>query len=302
MNKKQRNLSVPPKLETGDTIGIAAPGSPFNVKELKAGVSVLKSMGFRTYCPEDIFNKDGYLAGSDEDRANVLNDLFADREIKAIICARGGFGSMRTFSFLDYDIISRNPKIFAGFSDVTAMLSFLYEKCRFVTIHGPMITTLSEASNRTKSAMFSALTCRLDFEIKLEKGITLKTGTASGALLGGNLATLCHLVGTSFLPSYRNRILFIEETGEAPYRVDRMLTHMKLAGCFNGLAGLLLGSFTGCGPAKNIYKIVTGVFAGMDIPILAGFDGGHGKENIAIPFGIKTTIDADRKVISFEWP
>jgi muramoyltetrapeptide carboxypeptidase len=301
MNNKKVNLFIPPKLEAGDTIGIAAPGSPFNLKELKTGVSVLESMGFRTHCPEGIFNKDGYLAGSDESRAAVLNDLFDDRKIKAIICARGGFGSMRTFSRLDNDIISRNPKIIAGFSDVTALLSFIYEKCRLVTLHGPMITTLSGASNLTKSAMFSALASRLDFDIKLRKGITLKSGIASGALLGGNLATLCHLAGTSFLPSYRGRILFIEEIGEAPYRIDRMLTHMKLAGCFNGLAGLLLGSFTGCGPAKKIYEIVTGVFGDMDIPVLAGFDGGHGKENIAIPFGIKTMIDADSKVVSFEW-
>ncbi len=298
---KKRKLLVPAKLEIGDTIGIAAPASPFNLKEFKGGVSVLESMGFKTYCPEGIFNKNGYLAGDDENRAAVLNDLFSDSRIKAIICARGGFGSMRILSLLDYDMIFKNPKIFAGYSDVSALLSSLYEKCRLVTFHGPTVTTLSEASKRTRLAMFLTLTNRSDFEVKLRKGVSLKSGITSGTLLGGNLATLCHLIGTSCLPSYRGHILFIEERGEALYRIDRMLTQMKLAGCFDGLAGLLLGSFTDCGPAKEIYKVVTRVFGEMDIPVLAGFDGGHGKENITIPFGIKTTLDAGRKIISFKW-
>ncbi len=301
MDIRKRKLLVPAKLKPEDTIGIAAPGSPFNLKEFKMGVSVLQSMGFKIYCPEGIFDKNGYLAGGDESRAAVLNDLFADRRIKAIHCARGGFGSMRILSLLDYDIICKNPKIFVGYSDATALLSSLYEKCRLVTFHGPMVTNLSEASNKTKLAMFSALTGSSDFEIKLKNGFSIKTGIASGTLLGGNLATLCHLIGTSFLPSYRGHILFIEERGEALYRIDRMLTQMKLAGCFDGLAGLLMGSFTDCGPAKEIYKVVAEVFDEMDIPILAGFNGGHGKENIAIPFGIETTIDAGRKNISFKW-
>jgi len=253
------------------------------------------------YCPEGIFNRNGYLAGGDESRAAVLNYLFSDSRVKAIVCARGGFGSIRILPLLDYDIICKNPKIFAGYSDASALLSFLYEKCSLVTFHGPMVTTLSEASKRTRLAMFSTLTSRSDFEIKLKKGVSIKTGITSGALLGGNLATLCHLIGTSFLPSYRGHILFIEERGEALYRIDRMLTQMKLAGCFDGLAGLLLGSFTDCGPAKEIYKVVTRVFGEMDIPILAGFDGGHGKENITIPLGIETTIDAGRKILSFKW-
>ncbi|MFO7666195.1 MAG: LD-carboxypeptidase [Desulfobacterales bacterium] len=301
MEKKKKRLLIPAKLEPGDTVGIAAPGSHFNLKKFKMGLSVLESMGFKTYCPEGIFNKSGYLAGDDDKRASVLNDLFADRKIKAIVCARGGFGSIRILSSLDYDIICENPKIFAGYSDVTALLSFLYEKCRLVTFHGPMVTTLSEASNRTRLAMFSIFTNRSDFEIKLGRGVSLKTGIASGTLLGGNLSTLCHLVGTSCLPDYRGHILFIEERGEALYRIDRMLTQMKLAGCFDGLAGLLLGSFADCGPVKEIYKAVSKVFDEMDIPVLAGFDGGHGKENITIPLGIKTTIDAGRKIISFKW-
>jgi len=301
MNIKKRKLLVPSKLEPGDTIGIAAPASHFNLKEFKIGISVLESMGFKTYCPEGIFNKNGYLAGDDENRVAVLNELFSDSRIKAIVCARGGFGSIRLLSLLDHDIICKNPKIFAGFSDVSALLSFLYEKCRLVTFHGPMVTTLSKASKRTRLAMFSIFTSRSDFEIKLNKAISLKTGITSGTLLGGNLATLCHLIGTPFLPTYRGHILFIEERGEALYRIDRMLTHMKLAGCFNGLAGLVLCSFTDCGPAKEIYKVVTRVFSGMDLPVLAGLDCGHGKENIAIPFGIKTILDAGRKIISFEW-
>jgi muramoyltetrapeptide carboxypeptidase len=301
MNRKQKKLLIPQKLEPGDTIGIAAPGSPFSLKELKTGLSVLESMGYRTYCPESIFNKNGYLAGSDESRADVLNTLFAESGIKAIICARGGFGSIRILPLLNCEVIRKNPKIFSGYSDVTSLLSFLYEKCRLVTFHGPMLTTLPESSQKTRDAFFSALSERSGYEIKLKNGVGLKNGTASGIMLGGNLATLCHLVGTSFLPSLRGNILFIEEKGEALYRIDRMLTHMKLAGCFDGLAGLLMGSFTDCGSLKDIYKIVTGVFGDLDIPVLAGFNGGHGKDNITIPLGIKTTLDAGSKIISFDW-
>ena len=298
----KNNILVPEKLERGDTIGIAAPASPFDLRKFKRGIDVLESMGFNVYIPEGIFNRNGYLAGTDDQRASILNDLFSKKNIKAIVCARGGFGSLKILSSLDYENILNNPKIFVGYSDVTALLSALFKKCRLISFHGPMAVELGGASQRARNAMFSALTSRSDFEIFSKKGTSLKPGIESGILLGGNLSTLCHLTGTSYLPDFKGSILFIEEKGEAVYRIDRMLTHMKMAGCFNGISGLVLGSFTDCGSVREINKIVTGLFGKFDIPVLAGFAGGHGRENITIPFGLKATLDADRKLLSFKWP
>lgn len=298
----KNNILVPEKLERGDTIGIAAPASPFDLRKFNRGIDVLESMGFTVYIPEGIFNRNGYLAGTDNQRASILNDLFSKKNIKAIVCARGGFGSLKILSLLDYENILNNPKIFVGYSDVTALLSAIFKKCRLISFHGPMATELGSASKRTRNAMFSALTSRLDFEVFSKKGTSLKPGIGSGILLGGNLSTLCHLTGTSYSPDFKGSILFIEERGEAAYRIDRMLTHMKMAGCFNDISGLVLGSFTDCGSVREINKIVTGLFEKFDIPVLAGFAAGHGKENIAIPFGLKATLDADGKLLSFKWP
>lgn len=298
----KNNILVPEKLERGDTIGIAAPASPFDLKKFRLGVDVLKSMGFNVYIPEGIFSRNGYLAGTDHQRASILNSLFSDKDIKAILCARGGFGSLKILSALDYDKIQKNPKIFIGYSDVTAVLSALYKKCRLITFHGPMAAELGSTSQRTREAMFSVLSSRADFEIFSRNGTSLKPGTGSGIVLGGNLSTLCHLTGTPYFPDVGGSILFIEERGEAVYRIDRMLTHMKMAGCFKGISGLVLGSFTDCGSVKEINKIIAGLFEKIDIPILSGFTAGHGKENITIPFGLKATLDAGGKLLSFRWP
>lgn len=297
----KNNILAPEKLEPGDTIGIAAPASPFDLRKFKRGIDALESMGFNVYIPEGIFNRNGYLAGTDLQRSSLLNNLFLNKDIKAILCARGGFGSLKILPFLDYENISDNPKAFIGYSDVTAVLSALFKKCGLISFHGPMASELGSASKKTKNAMFSALTSRFDYEIASGKGICLKPGIASGFLLGGNISTLCHLAGTPYLPDFTGSILFLEERGERAYRIDRMLTHMKMAGCFKGISGLALGSFTGCGSQRMINKIVAGLFEEIDIPILAGFPAGHGKENITIPIGLQATLDAGEKLLSFKW-
>ena len=150
----------------GDLIGIAAPASSFDVAEFDKGASVLESMGFRLIIPDGIYRRRGYLAGSDVERAELLNELFKNRQVKAIICARGGFGSTRLLQYLDYKAIRENPKIFVGFSDITAILSALYIKCRLVTYHGPMITTLGQADRMTRESLMSVLLSDSKFELK----------------------------------------------------------------------------------------------------------------------------------------
>ncbi len=293
---------MPARLMPGDTIGIVAPASSFDMEKFYSGITVLESMGFRTSVPDDLFIKNGYLAGPDAHRANLVNRFFADRRIKAIVCARGGYGSIRILSLLDFGSIRKNPKIFVGFSDISALLSVLYAKCGLVAFHGPMVTTLGDADQKTREAIFSVLSSDMKLEIRLENGVTIKHGLASGPVSGGNLTTLCHLVGTPFEPDFKGHILFLEDRGEEVYRIDRMLTQMKIAGCFDGLAGLILGSFEDCGTINEIVRIVDDIFKADPIPILAGFEAGHGRSNITIPMGLEATLDADRHLLSFHEP
>jgi len=302
MKVKKITPLIPPRLRRGDTIGIVAPASHFDLEKFNRGITVLESMGFNTSVPEGLFIKNGYFAGSDLERAEMVNSYFADPTIKAIICARGGYGSIRTLPLLDYKIIKRNPKIFVGFSDISALLSTLYLKCRLVTFHGPTVTTLANSDNRTKDSLLSMMTSDEKPKIAMESGISIQTGSASGPVLGGNLRTLCHLLGTPFQPDFQGCILFLEDRGEAPYRIDRMLSHMKLAGCFNGLAGLILGTFEDCGNTGDIIRIASDIFKDDRIPIIAGLEVGHGKRNLAIPTGLNATLNADLKVLTFHEP
>ena len=291
----------PPRLMPGDTVGIVAPAGPFDPEKFLKGKTILESMGFRTFFDEGIFRKDRFLAGTDVERADQVNRLFADPDVRAIICARGGYGSMRILPFLDFKIIQKHPKIFMGFSDVTALLSVLHDRCGLVTFHGPVVTTLANAAEETIAAMKTALTSGTTLELT-PKGIVIKRGMASGLMTGGNLTTLCHLVGTSYAPNFKGKIMFLEDVGEMPYRIDRMLTQMKLAGCFNDIAGLVLGAFKECGRLNEIVEIFNNIFEDADIPILAGFDIGHGAHNLTIPMGLGAMLDADKKRLLFHGP
>lgn len=297
------NKSVrPPRLKPGDTIGIVAPAGPFDSEKFMKGKTVLESMGFQTFFDEGIFQKHGFLAGTDIQRTDQLNRLFADPTVQAIACARGGYGSIRILSFLDFETIQKHPKIFLGFSDISALLSVLYDQCGLVTFHGPVVTTLAKATEKTIMAMKTALTSDAPLELTPEDGKVIKPGVCSGLVAGGNLTTLCHLVGTPYAPNFKGKILLLEDVGEMPYRIDRMLTQMKLAGCFNGITGLILGVFEECGHLNEIVEIFNNIFENANIPILAGFGMGHGEHNLTIPMGLGATLDTDKKRLLFHEP
>jgi muramoyltetrapeptide carboxypeptidase len=293
MNKEMK-IRVPTRIKAGDTIGIVAPAGPFDRKTFFRGTRIIEDMGFKVFIPPGLFEKNSYLAGSDKHRVQYVNQLFADKSIDAIICARGGYGSMRILPMLDYDAIRNNPKVFVGFSDITILLSVLFTRCNLVTFHGPVVTSLADASEETKQSFFSNITSDSSLEIMLSGGRKIKSGMAAGEVCGGNLTMLCHLVGTPFAPDFKNKILFLEDRGEAPYRIDRMLVHMELAGCFKGLSGIILGAFDECGPIEDVIKIIVELFDKHPLPILAGLDAGHGSHNLTIPLGIEATLDADR--------
>jgi muramoyltetrapeptide carboxypeptidase len=302
MNLLNQKPIRPPRLKPGDTIGIAAPAGSFDRESFSQGLSFVESLGFRTRVCDEIFEKTGYLAGPDAMRAQLLNQLFEDPEIQGIICARGGFGSLRILPLVDFDAIRKNPKVFMGFSDITALLTSITTRSGLVSFHGPVVTSLAGASDMTSNTLFSAISSDRPLEVQPAHGAVIQAGRAQGAVTGGNLATLCHLLGTSFQAGFKDRILLLEDRGEAPYRIDRMVSQMKLAGCFKGIVGLVLGSFEKCGDPDGIYHIFEEHFRDVHIPILAGFDIGHGKQNTTIPFGIEAILDTDKQILSYTQP
>ena len=302
MDPLNKKTIRPPRLKPGDTIGIVAPAGPFDPKIFSQGLNTVESLGFRIRASDEIFEKTGYLAGNDAQRARLVNRLFKDPAIHAILCARGGFGSLRILPLMDFDVIRENPKVFIGFSDITALLTSITTHSGLVSFHGPNVTTLAKATEITRNTLLEAISSDIPLEVQPANGVVIQAGRAQGPLIGGNLTTLCHLLATPFETRFKDRILLLEDRGEALYRIDRMLFQMKLAGCFDGIAGLVLGSFEECGTRDGIYQIFKEHFQDTPIPILAGFDIGHGKQNMTVPFGIEATLDTERQVLSFDEP
>ena len=237
---KRKTKNRPQRLKKGDAVGIVAPASHYDQDMFHEGIAVLESMGFRPVFNEHLYEIHGNFAGSDDLRAGQINRFFADPSIKGLVCARGGFGCIRILHLIDLPLIRNNPKCFVGFSDITALLSLMFQQCGLSAFHGPTVTTLSKATHKTREAFYTALTSDRSITIKTPKGRALNSGSAKGRVIGGNLATFCHLLATPFQPDLTDRILLLEDVGETPYKIDRMLTQMKLAGCFGGL-GLLNG-------------------------------------------------------------
>ncbi len=294
--------ALPLALKPGDTLGIVAPASPFDRKLFDAGIRALETMGFRLSLHEKIYKREGYLAGSDRHRANHLARLFDDPQIDGIICARGGYGTLRILELLDVDLISANPKAFVGFSDITALLVFLSERCRMVCFHGPTVTTLGKGNPLTRDQFFTTLTQQTPLSFFADSPRIIHHGKAEGRFLCGNLTLFCHLLGTEFQPDFSGCILLLEDQGEAPYRIDRMLTHMRLAGCFDTIAGLAVGTFTNCGKEKEVDAIIADRLEGLDIPVVAGFNVGHTDVNLTLPVNISVQLNSASGTLSFSEP
>lgn len=286
-------------LKKGDLIGVAAPSARFDTALFEKGVACLENMGFRVRVPEGIFGRLRYLAGPDRDRAGVVNDLFADPGIKGIISVRGGFGAMRILPHLDWEIIQQHPTLFMGFSDASALISGLISRGNTEAIHGPNLVSLARAGEDTLRACYQTLTGRLE-EVIVAGGTCLCPGRATGRLVGGNLATLSHMVGTPFEPDFSGGILFIEDVGEPAYKIDRMLSQLKLAGCLDSVRGVVAGSFEDCANPEYIPEIISEVFGEMEVPVLTGLDAGHGRTNLPLVMGRQVVLDADRFRIQWE--
>ncbi|MDA3918849.1 MAG: LD-carboxypeptidase [Deltaproteobacteria bacterium] len=285
-------------LKKGGTIGICAPSARFDLQKFNAGVKILKGLGYKVKIPKEIFEKKRYLAGNDILRADVINQLFSDPDIDGIICARGGFGAMRLLDHLNWDLINKNPKLFIGFSDITAILLSIMEKTDKAVIHGPTVVSIAKAQHKTIESFQRTIQGCFD-EIKIANGRVLKPGKSRGIFKGGNISTISHLLGTRFQPGFKNAVLFLEDIGEPAYKIDRMLSQLKMAGIFKGIAGVITGSFEKCDNSEYIEEILLEIFQEYNIPIVTGLDAGHGNINLSLSMGIN--IEIDTKTLTINW-
>ena len=288
----------PAKLSPGDTVGVVSPAGPVDRGALEADLHFLTNKGFKVHVAPHVYDRKDYLAGKDEDRVSDLQHMFRDTEIKAIFCSRGGYGTLRLLDRIDYDLIRKNPKILVGYSDITALLAAIFKKTGLVTFHGPMVRGISSLPETTWENLLRIVSSQQPTVFSPMKGYPLCGGKATGPIMGGNLSLLCPLPGTAFMPNLAGCILFIEDRGEALYRVDRMLTHLALSGSLEGIKGLIVGQFIDCGDPVTVDHLIKERFAPMNIPVATGFPLGHGPENTTLPLGILAELDTDIMALS----
>jgi len=317
--EENTNYILPPKLQKGDTVGLITPASgAFESSAVRKGQQNLESLGYKVKLGKHIRDRYGYLAGSDEARADDLHRMFKNDNIKAIFALRGGYGTMRILDLIDYDLIKHHPKILIGYSDITALHLAIHSATGLVTFHGPV--ALSRFSKYTQDYFYNIVSSATPIGaikhpepenelIPTAHFSAIHGGKAQGRLIGGNLTLMTHLLGTPYEFDTQNKIIFIEEVGEEPYSIDRMLTQLLLAGKLQSAAGIIIDSCSKCGPrdykpAFSSTLSVEDVFEDrlkhLDIPIVFGFSIGHIADKPTLPLGIKATLDADRYELVFD--
>ncbi|MDP3147654.1 MAG: LD-carboxypeptidase [Ignavibacteria bacterium] len=305
-------LQKPESLRNGDTIGIISPASsPDDLSRINKGVNYFERLGYHVEVGKNVGKYEGYLAGTDEERIEDLHNMFSNKNIRAIICVRGGYGSPRLLDKIDYQLIKKNPKIFVGYSDITALQLAFFTKTNLVTFAGPMVAVdfHSEINRYTEEIFWRTITSTKKIEkVILPEGeslLPMKKGRAEGEIIGGNLSLILSLLGSSYIPKFKDKILFLEDIDEAPYKVDRMLNQLTIAGMLKKISGVLLGEFTDCVEKDAEKKTLTldEVFekylGELRIPVIKNFPHGHRKANHTIPFGIKTKVNADKGYVEF---
>ncbi len=313
MNQKNHEPKIvkPPALREGDTVAIVAPASNLKADYLARGVAELERLGFRATYEPGILDQARYTAGSDQRRANELMRAFADPEVKAVWAARGGYGAMRLFDLLDEDALRRHPKIFIGYSDVTALHLYFYRRFGWVTFHGPMAAKdlAGGEEHYDRDTLIGTIANASPLgEIKSEMTEMLHRGahrTVSGRLLGGCLSLIAAMMGTPDELDTRGAILFLEDTATKPFAIDRMLQQLRLAGKFDEAVGIVFGEMTDCVQhADQGYQIQDALAertADLNLPVMFGLPSGHSpRGNLTLPLGVMATLDADRGVLSID--
>ncbi len=315
----QQSLIRPPALRPGDTVGLITPATFVSDPDRLALVArTMKYFGLKMKLGRHVGQRLGYLGGTDADRLNDLHDMFRDPEVKAVFAIRGGYGSARLLDRIDYGLLRRNPKIFLGYSDITALHLAIHRHAGLVTFHGPIV--LSEFTDFTQACFRRAL-----FEPKplgrltnppetnqLRPAHTLRTvrpGKAAGRLIGGNLSLIASTMGTPYEIETRGRILFIEDVDEEPYSLDRMLTQLRLAGKLQAAAGIIFGECRDCRPRQyqpsydstlSVGEVIDEILGTFDIPVLSGLTVGHTGDQLTLPLGVLATLDADKGELVIE--
>jgi len=294
------------KLSFGDTVGLIGPSGAIRTEgTLEKAIAETERMGFKVKIGESAGQRYGSLSGSDELRARDVNNMFKDDSVDAIFCLRGGYGTMRMLDLLDYEAIAANPKIFLGYSDITAMHAAMLEKANLVTFHGPMPASCwsdEPLDDFSRESMYRTLmnTDPLD-DIPNPAGYarhTVNPGVCEGQLVGGNLSLVTGILGTPWELDTRGRILFLEDIGEYTYRLDHMFTHLRLAGKFDDCAGVVLGDYRNCeieypGFGFTLEELVHDIIAPCGKPIFMGLQAGHCTPKITLPLGVRCRLDAD---------
>lgn len=312
----------PPALRPGDTVALLAPAGSVSKKKVGEAARNIEKRGYRVRIFPNAYGARGYLAGDDSSRAKDLNMAFGDPEVRMILCLRGGYGSPRILPLIDFDRIRKNPKIFVGYSDITALLIAIRQKAGLVTFHGPM--AMADFSGKWGLAPFSAKHFwsllempenprRVDAALysdwggsppkKMPVPRTLAPGVAEGKLIGGNLSTLVALMGTPYEIDTRDAILVLEDVNEEPFRIDRMLCQLEMSGKLRECRGVVLGGFTRCvpknkRPSLKVEEVIDDYLGGLGVPVLTNYPSGHLPQQATLPIGSMVRLDADARTLS----
>lgn len=304
-NAVENTSQKPAALQPGDTIGVISPaGAVYKPKYITDFQNIIKREGFQCKLGDTLYKQNGFLAGTDKERADELNHFFADASIKAIICMRGGWGGARILPLINYAIIARNPKIFMGFSDITSLLIGIYKKTGLITFHGPVGYS---SWGRFTTDYFRRVLIDKDTPVFKNPSnhtiYSITTGNVRGKLIGGNLSVISSIIGSAYEPNWHGKILFLEETEEEPYRIDRMLTQLALRGVLKSISGFIFGKCVSCYPEKphqslTFEQVLLHHIKPLGIPAFYGAMTGHIRNKYTLPIGIPVRMNADKGTIT----
>lgn len=312
-------LKKPEPLKAGDRVALAAPSSPVSMSILEKSIASINFLGLEPVVMPSCHMNHGYLSGPDHQRADDINKAFADPTIKGIFCLRGGFGATRILPLLDYHMIRENPKAFIGYSDITALHTAFNQLCGFITFHGPMPNTSYSrmapySLNSLKQNLFSSQPPGIIINPEHQPLKTIYPGKVRGMITGGNLSLLQGTLGSPYEVDTKDKILFLEDVGERPYRLDKALTALSLAGKFRDCAGIILGTFTECqepdadtvppntriaASALTLQEIIDEVIRPWGKPTIANFRAGHVDPQSTIPLGMEAYFDTSSMSLCF---
>lgn len=302
-------MILPKALQRGDTIGVIAPASPPNLENMHNAIPFFEQLGLKVKLAPHVSRVHGHLAGTDEERLKDLHDMFQDEEVKAIICAGGGYGTGRIAPSVDYELIRNNPKIFWGYSDITYLHTAIRQRTGLVTFHGPMLASdigkddFQQISKDSFQQLFKPTT--LIYDETISPLTVISEGVAEGEVVGGNLSLIVNTMGGPFEIDTKDKLLFIEDIDEPPYRIDSFLCQLKNAGKLDEVKGIIVGDFNNAvpkseRPSLTLEDVLNDYFANSGVPVMSGFKIGHCQPHFSIPLGTKAILNTKEKTLTIQ--